>query len=173
VDDRAVDLWAPLLALAMVADVEAGGDRAERLLRAARELSEPREADDESGQSGRSSGWRRKSAQSSPRPSCSRQFETADMDGSRARGVWRDSWLRSGLWLGIRTRGGRRGPFYLLDPGGPDRPRDALHPGRLKAWAQPRYQKSVTSVDKRCKRYGDGHLRNFLEAFDTLARRAL
>jgi hypothetical protein len=105
-----------LLALAMVADVEAGGDRAERLLRAARELSEAREADDESGQSGRSSGWRRKSAQSSPRPSCSRQFETADMDGSRARGVWRDSWLRSGLWLGIRARGGRRGRFYLLDP---------------------------------------------------------
>jgi hypothetical protein len=104
VDDRAVDLWAPLLALAMVADVKAGGDRAERLLRAARELSEPREADDEGGQSGRSSGWRRKSAQSSPRPSCSRQFETADMDGSRARGVWRDSWLRSGLWLGMGAR---------------------------------------------------------------------
>jgi hypothetical protein len=47
VDDRAVDLWAPLLALAM------GGDRAEPLLRAARELSEAREADDESGQAAR------------------------------------------------------------------------------------------------------------------------
>jgi hypothetical protein len=55
VDDRAVDLWAPLPALAMVADVEAGGDRAERLLRAARELGEAREADDESGQAARSS----------------------------------------------------------------------------------------------------------------------
>jgi hypothetical protein len=53
VDDRAVDLWAPLPALAMVADVEAGGVRAERLLRAARELGEAREADDESGQAAR------------------------------------------------------------------------------------------------------------------------
>jgi hypothetical protein len=51
VDDRAV--WAPLLALAMVADVEAGGDRAERLLLAARELSEAREADDEAGSAAR------------------------------------------------------------------------------------------------------------------------
>lgn len=53
VDDRAVDLWAPLLALAMVADVEADGDRAERLLRAACELSEAREADDEGGTAAR------------------------------------------------------------------------------------------------------------------------
>jgi len=49
VDDRAVDLWAPLLALAMVADAEAGGDRAERILDAARALSDAREADDEAG----------------------------------------------------------------------------------------------------------------------------
>ncbi len=33
----------------MVADAEAGGDRAERMLRAARELSDVREADDEAG----------------------------------------------------------------------------------------------------------------------------
>ena len=45
VDDRAVDLWAPLLALAMVADAEGGGDRAERILEAARTLSDAREAD--------------------------------------------------------------------------------------------------------------------------------
>ncbi len=32
VDDRAVDLWTPLLALGMVADAEAGGNRAERIL---------------------------------------------------------------------------------------------------------------------------------------------
>jgi len=36
VDDRAVDLWAPLLALAMVADAEAGGDRTDRIVRTAR-----------------------------------------------------------------------------------------------------------------------------------------
>jgi len=53
VDDRAVDLWAPLLALAMVADAEAGGDRAERILAAARESGEAREADDEGGSAAR------------------------------------------------------------------------------------------------------------------------
>jgi hypothetical protein len=53
VDDRAVDLWAPLLALAMVADAEAGGDRAERILMAARTLSDAREADDEAGSAAR------------------------------------------------------------------------------------------------------------------------
>jgi len=53
VDDRAVDLWAPLLALAMVADAEAGGDRAERMLEAARALSDAREADDEAGSAAR------------------------------------------------------------------------------------------------------------------------
>jgi hypothetical protein len=53
VDDRAVDLWAPLLALVMVADAEAGGDRAERMLTAARALSDAREADDEAGSTAR------------------------------------------------------------------------------------------------------------------------
>jgi hypothetical protein len=53
VDDRAVDLWALLLALAMVADAEAGGDRAERILEAARTLSDAREADDEAGSAAR------------------------------------------------------------------------------------------------------------------------
>jgi hypothetical protein len=62
VDDRAVDLWAPLPALAMVADVEAGGDRAERLLRAARE------ADDESGQAARLVGALERSGSDTPAP---------------------------------------------------------------------------------------------------------
>jgi hypothetical protein len=53
VDDRAVDLWAPLLALAMVADAEVGGDRAGRILVAARTLSDAREADDEAGSAAR------------------------------------------------------------------------------------------------------------------------
>jgi hypothetical protein len=37
----------------MVADAETGGDRAERMLLAARELSDAREADDEAGQAAR------------------------------------------------------------------------------------------------------------------------
>ncbi len=37
----------------MVADAEAGGDRAERMLRAARELSDARDADDEAGSAAR------------------------------------------------------------------------------------------------------------------------
>jgi hypothetical protein len=53
VDDRAVDLWAPLLALSMVADAEVGGDRAERILQAARTLSDARDADDEAGSAAR------------------------------------------------------------------------------------------------------------------------
>jgi hypothetical protein len=53
VDDRAVDLWAPLLALAMVADAEAGGARAEQILEVARVLSDAREADDEAGAAAR------------------------------------------------------------------------------------------------------------------------
>lgn len=53
VDDRAVDLWAPLLSLVMVADAEAGGDRSAKILRAAREVSDARDADDEAGSAAR------------------------------------------------------------------------------------------------------------------------
>src|SRR5262249_21170684 len=53
VDDRAVDLWAPLLALAMVADSEHPGNRSERVLGAARALSDARDADDEAGSAAR------------------------------------------------------------------------------------------------------------------------
>jgi hypothetical protein len=63
--------------------------------------------------------------------------------------------------------GGRRGRFYLLDPPVLTDLATRYTPGALEgvgAAARPRYQKSVTSVDKRCKRYGDGHLRNFREA---------
>jgi hypothetical protein len=49
-DDRAVDLWSPLIALALVADAEADGTRTERLLALARELAGLRDAEAESGQ---------------------------------------------------------------------------------------------------------------------------
>jgi hypothetical protein len=120
VDDRAVDLWAPLLALAMVADVEAGGDRAERLLRAARELSEAREADDESGQAARLVGALERVA-----AEIGTVLTPAELlEAVRDRGY---GWLKStrglaGLLapLGFVARhtreGGRRGRFYVLDP---------------------------------------------------------
>ena len=41
------------MALAMVADAEAGGDRAQRILTAARESGDAREADDEGGSAAR------------------------------------------------------------------------------------------------------------------------
>jgi hypothetical protein len=53
IDDRAVDLWAPLLALALVGDGEDGGDRAGRLIGLARELAELRDADAEEDQTAR------------------------------------------------------------------------------------------------------------------------
>lgn len=53
VDDRAVDLWSPLVALAVVADAEDGGERSRRLLALARDLSGLRDADADDGQTGR------------------------------------------------------------------------------------------------------------------------
>ena len=119
VDDRAVDLWAPLLALALVADAEAGGDRAERLLRAARELSDARDADDEAGQAARLVGALQRVAAEvgtvvSP---------TELLEALKERGY---AWLKSARGLaglvaplGLVARhareGGRRGRFYLLD----------------------------------------------------------
>ncbi len=121
VDDRAVDLWAPLLALAMVADTEAGGDRAERLLRAARELSEARDADDEGGSTARLiTALQRISTEAGTALTPAELLEAL-----QARGF---SWLKSsrglaGLMapLGLVAKRGREGPRvvrrYLLDPG--------------------------------------------------------
>jgi hypothetical protein len=49
IDDRAVDLWSPLLALALTADGEAVGERAQQILGAARELSALRDAEADAG----------------------------------------------------------------------------------------------------------------------------
>jgi hypothetical protein len=53
VDDRAADLWTPLVTLALVADAEDGGARAETLLALARELGGLRDADQDDGQTAR------------------------------------------------------------------------------------------------------------------------
>ena len=50
VDDRATDLWTPLIALALVGDAEDDGTRAETLLAVARKLGEFRDADQDDGQ---------------------------------------------------------------------------------------------------------------------------
>ncbi len=120
VDDRAVDLWAPLVALAMVADVEAGGDRAERLLRAARELSEAREADDESGQAARLVGALQRVA--AEVRTVLTPTELLEALQERGYGGLKSTRGLAGLMapLGFVARhareGGRRGRFYLLDP---------------------------------------------------------
>lgn len=49
IDDRAADLWAPLMTLALVADSEDGGDRAKRVLEAATVAGGHRDADAEDG----------------------------------------------------------------------------------------------------------------------------
>src|SRR5439155_23542369 len=49
IDDRAVDLWSPLLAVAFVADMEDGANRSRELLDAVKDLGSQREADAESG----------------------------------------------------------------------------------------------------------------------------
>ncbi len=53
IDDRAVDLWNPLLAIAFVADIEDGGNRSRDILDTARDIGSEREADAESGTTAR------------------------------------------------------------------------------------------------------------------------
>jgi len=53
IDDRAVDLWGPLLAIAFVADMEDGGNRSREILDAARDIGSQREADAEAGTTAR------------------------------------------------------------------------------------------------------------------------
>lgn len=53
IDDRAVDLWSPLLAIAFVADMEDGENRGRVVLDAARDAATQRDADAESGTTAR------------------------------------------------------------------------------------------------------------------------
>ncbi len=169
VDDRAVDLWTPLLALAMVADAEAGGDRAGRILRMARELSDAREADDEAGQAARLvAALQRVAAEIGRMVTPTELLETL-----QGRGY---AWLRSprglaGLLapLGLVARHarehGRRGRFYTLDPTALADLADRYDPAAREGTAlPPGAGSSVASVDKRDNANGDGPLHNFPEA---------
>jgi hypothetical protein len=53
IDDRAVDLWSPLVAVTFVADIEDNGNRTRDLLDVARELGTVRDADTEAGTTAR------------------------------------------------------------------------------------------------------------------------
>lgn len=53
IDDRAVDLWSPLLAIAFVADSEDTGNRSQDILDAAKDLAAVRDADAEAGTAAR------------------------------------------------------------------------------------------------------------------------
>jgi hypothetical protein len=119
VDDRAADLWAPLLALAVVADSENGGDRADRLLLAAKDLGDARDAADEGGQAARLVAALRRVADEMG----TAVSPTDLLAALRARGF---AWVKgtralAGLVapLGLVARpgreGGRRGRFYALD----------------------------------------------------------
>jgi hypothetical protein len=120
VDDRAVDLWAPLLALAMVADAEAGGERAERILEAARALSDAREADDEAGAAARLiTALQKVAAEVGIAATPTRLLETLQPNGY----AWVKSTRRlAGLLapLGLVARPGRENGrpvrLYTLDP---------------------------------------------------------
>jgi hypothetical protein len=122
IDDRAVDLWSPLLAIAFVADMEDGGSRSREVLDAAREAGSQREADAEAGTTARlleALEVVRMELGETPAP--------AELLGAlRARPGW--DWVKStrrlaGLLnpLGIVRRqfwnGGRRRWCYMLDAG--------------------------------------------------------
>jgi hypothetical protein len=168
VDDRAVDLWAPLVAIAMVADAEAGGDRTERILRAARELSEAREADDEAGQAARLVAALQRVAGETGRM----VSPTELLKALQERGY---GWLKSprglaGLLapLGLVARhareSGRRGRFYLLDPAILVDLATRYDPAASEPTGAPACGGNpLTSVDKRDDAINDGHLREFQE----------
>jgi hypothetical protein len=104
-----------------VADVEAGGDRAERLLRAVRELGEAREAEDEGGSASRLIAV----LQNISTEAGSALTPAELLEAMQARGF---NWLKSprglaGLMapLGLVAKRAREGPRvvrrYLLEPG--------------------------------------------------------
>jgi hypothetical protein len=122
IDDRAVDLWSPLVAVSRVADLEDRGRRTRELLDAARELGAAREADAESGMTARLLD-----ALEAVRAAQGETITPADLlTALRARSGW--EWLTSSRRLagllhpiGITRRqlwnGGRRRWCYGLDAG--------------------------------------------------------
>jgi hypothetical protein len=122
IDDRAVDLWSPLVAVSHAADLEDHGRRARELLDAARELGAAREADAEGGMTARLLD-----ALEAIRTEQGETITPADLlTALRARPGW--EWLTGGRRLagllhplGITRRqlwnGGRRRWCYGLEAG--------------------------------------------------------
>ena len=122
IDDRAVDLWSPLLAVAFVADMEDGANRSREILDAAKDLATLREADADSGPTARLV-----EALQAIREREGETIAPADLlEALRARPGW--DWVKSprrmaGLMnpLGIGRRqfwnSGRRRWCYVLDAG--------------------------------------------------------
>jgi hypothetical protein len=122
IDDRAVDLWSPLVAVTLVADAEDDASRTRQLLDLARDLGTARDADAEAGNTARlleALEAIRAEVGEAPAP-------TEVLAALRARPGW--DWLKStrrlaGLLnpLGIVRRqawnGGQRRWCYLLDAG--------------------------------------------------------
>jgi hypothetical protein len=121
IDDRAVDLWLPLITLTLVADAESEGDRTVRLLSLARDLAGVRDADQEAGTTSRLL-----EALEKIREEVGEALTPTELlHALKARPGW--DWLKStrrlaGLLnpLGLVSRfsrhGERKGRFYLLDP---------------------------------------------------------
>src|SRR5262249_36865246 len=122
IDDRAVDLWSPLVAVTHVADLEDAGRRTQELLHTARELGVTREADADAG-----STARLLEALEASRAGQGETIAPADLlSALRSRPGW--EWLTSGRRLagllhpvGIARRqlwnGGRRRWCYVLAAG--------------------------------------------------------
>jgi hypothetical protein len=120
IDDRAVDLWSPLVAVTIVADREDMGHRTRELLDVARELSAVREADADTGTTARLV-----EALDTIRAGSGETITPAELLAAlQARSGW--DWLKSGRRLagllnplGITRRqlwnGGRRRWRYVLD----------------------------------------------------------
>jgi len=122
IDDRAVDLWAPLVALTLVADAEDGGERTVRLLSLARDLAAGlRDDEAETGTTARLiealEGVRQERGET--------LTPTELLNALRTRSGW--DWMKStralatllnplGLFSGFRRSGDRKGRFFVLDP---------------------------------------------------------
>ncbi len=122
IDDRAVDLWSPLVGITLVADAEDDGSRTRQLLDLARDLGTARDADAEAGTTARLL-----EALEAIRAEIGETPTSAELlEALRARPGW--DWLKStrrlaGLLnpLGIVRRqlwnGGQRRWCYVLDAG--------------------------------------------------------
>ncbi len=121
IDDRAVDLWAPLLAIARAADIEDQRVRASDILASARELSRLRDADAEGGQAAQTI-----EALDAIRAEHGEQLAPAELlRAFQTRRGWQ--WLTGtrrlaglmnplGLWRRQVSDGRRRRWVYVLDP---------------------------------------------------------